>query len=66
ALESLDDLLTDRLNDLLDQARVTVVLEWSYLENGSRRFSYGFSGVERGPRPGLYRQPRVPAGPEKQ
>lgn len=66
ALESLDDLLTDQLNDLLDQARVTVVLEWSYLENGSRRFSYGFSGVERGPRPGVYRQPRTPAGAARQ
>ncbi len=63
---SLDDMLSDRLNDLLDHARITVVVEWAYLENGSRRFSYGFSGVERTPRPGVIRQPRVPATPEKQ
>ena len=65
-VESLDDMLSDRLNDLLDRSRITLVVEWSYLENGSRRFSYGFSGIERGPRPGVIRQPRVPATPQKQ
>jgi hypothetical protein len=65
-LESLGDMLGDRLDDLLDGSRITVVVEWAYLENGSRRFSYGFAGPERGPRPGLIRQPRVPASPQKQ
>ena len=65
-VESLDGLLSDRLDDLLDRSRITVVVEWSYLENGSRRFSYGFSGIERGSRPGVIRQPRVPAAPQRQ
>jgi hypothetical protein len=65
-VESLDGLLSDRLDDLLDRSRITVVVEWAYLENGSRRFSYGFSGIERGPRPGVIRQPRVPATPQRQ
>ncbi|OFW32299.1 MAG: hypothetical protein A3J28_19035 [Acidobacteria bacterium RIFCSPLOWO2_12_FULL_60_22] len=65
-LESLDDLLADRLNDLLDQSRVTVEIEWAYLENGSRRFAYGFTGGERKSRPAPYRQPRIPATAPKE
>jgi hypothetical protein len=65
-LESLGDMLGDRLDDLLDRSRITVIVEWAYLENGSRRFSYGFAGPEQGPRPGVIRQPRVPAAAQKQ
>ena len=61
AMQSLDDLLSDRLDDLLDQSRITVELEWTYLENGSRRFTDGFTGAGRTQRPGLFRQPRIPA-----
>ena len=65
-LDGLDDLLSDRLDDLLDQSRITVEFEWAYLENGSRRFSYGFTGGGPARRPGLYRQPRVPAPSAKE
>jgi hypothetical protein len=64
---SLPNLGADPLSAMLDRAKITVEMQWSYLENGSRRFQYGFS-PSRSAQPGatVYRQPRAPSAPAQQ
>ena len=61
SVEGLSDLMADRLGDLLDRSRIAVDLQWSYLDNGSRQFHYGFTGSRRAPSPSVFRQPRTNA-----
>ncbi|MBI1955620.1 MAG: putative Ig domain-containing protein, partial [Acidobacteria bacterium] len=61
-VEGLSDLMADRLGELLDRSRITVDLQWVYLDNGSRQFHYGFAGgSRRAPSPSVFRQPRTSA-----
>ncbi|MBI4459324.1 MAG: putative Ig domain-containing protein, partial [Acidobacteria bacterium] len=57
----LSDLMSDRLGDLLDRSRISVDLQWLYLDGGSRQFRYGFTGARQGSRPSVVRQPRTSA-----
>ncbi len=60
APSDLSGLQADPLGTMLDRSRVSVEVQWSYLENGSRRFQYGFSAPGRStPGATVYRQPRA-------
>jgi hypothetical protein len=63
ASDSLPGIQGDQLANMLNNSKITVDVQWVYLENGSRTFQYGFTSGGSKAGSTVYRQPRTTPSP---